>query len=61
MFGNRAIYHEGWIASTVPWNPPWNLTLDPPPSDVMNGFKWELYNLNEDWTQANDLAAKFPR
>ena len=31
-----------------------------PPADVMNGFKWELYNLNEDWTQANDLAAKMP-
>ena len=26
----------------------------------MNGFQWELYNLNEDWTQANDLAAKMP-
>ena len=26
----------------------------------MNGFKWELYNINEDWTQANDLAATMP-
>ena len=31
-----------------------------PPTDVMNGFRWQLYNLNEDWTQANDLAAKMP-
>ena len=34
--------------------------LDKPPADVMNGFTWELYNLNEDWTQADDLAAKMP-
>jgi arylsulfatase len=26
----------------------------------MNSFRWELYNINEDWTQANDLAAKSP-
>jgi len=26
----------------------------------MNGFRWELYNLNEDWTQASDLAARMP-
>jgi arylsulfatase len=31
-----------------------------PATDVMNSFPWELYNLNEDWTQANDLAAKMP-
>jgi hypothetical protein len=26
----------------------------------MNGFKWELYDLKKDWTQAEDLAAKMP-
>jgi arylsulfatase len=26
--------------------------------DVVNGFKWELYDLNKDWTQANDVAAQ---
>jgi arylsulfatase A-like enzyme len=60
MFGARAIYHDGWIASTHPASTPWILTLDKPPADVMNGFPWELYNLNEDWTQANDLAAQMP-
>jgi arylsulfatase A-like enzyme len=59
MFGSRAIYHDGWIASAPPPSPPWNFTEKPIP-DVMNGFKWELYNLDEDWTQANDLAAKMP-
>jgi arylsulfatase len=60
MFGSRAIYHDGWIASAPPIHAPWVITLDKPPPDVMNGFPWELYNLNEDWTQANNLAAKMP-
>jgi arylsulfatase A-like enzyme len=60
MFGKRAIYHDGWMASTPPLNPPWHISLEEPPSDVMNSFRWELYNINEDWTQANDLAAKMP-
>jgi arylsulfatase len=60
MFGSRAIYHDGWIASAPPIHSPWDLTLAKPPSDVMNDFRWELYNLNEDWTQANNLAAKMP-
>jgi arylsulfatase len=60
MFGSRAIYHGGWIASAPPVVAPWATTLAPPPTDVMNDFTWELYNLDEDWTQANDLAAKMP-
>src|SRR4051794_29196407 len=39
MFGVRALYHEGWIASTTPQRPPWDIygtaMLDP-----ANGFKW---------------------
>jgi arylsulfatase A-like enzyme len=60
MFGSRAIYHDGWIASAPPVIAPWAITLAPPPTDVMNGFKWQLYDLTKDWTQANDLAAKVP-
>ncbi|MDD5322692.1 MAG: arylsulfatase [Methylococcales bacterium] len=60
MFGKRGIYHNGWIASTPPLNPPWEISLKQAPTDVMNGFKWELYNLKEDWTQSNDLAAQMP-
>jgi arylsulfatase A-like enzyme len=60
MFGSRAIYHDGWIASAPPSHSPWDLTLDKPSPDVMNSFQWELYNLEEDWTQSNDLAATMP-
>jgi arylsulfatase len=59
MIGNRALYHDGWIASTVPTRPPW-LGTAPPPKDVVNGLKWELFDLSKDWTQNNDLAAANP-
>jgi arylsulfatase len=60
MFGSRAIYHEGWMASAPPIGAPWILTLEKPPSDVMNGYTWELYNIDDDWSQAKNLAAEKP-
>jgi arylsulfatase A-like enzyme len=59
MLGNRAIYQEGWMAVTTPVNLPWELNTATPP-DVITGYKWELYNLNEDVTEYNDLADKMP-
>ncbi|MBY5351802.1 arylsulfatase [Rhizobium leguminosarum] len=59
MLANRAIYHDGWIASTTPPLAPWLLGLGKMP-DVVNGYTWELYNINEDYSQNNDLAAKMP-
>ena len=47
------------MAATTPVTLPWELSNKPPP-DVITGYKWELYNLNEDVTEANDLAAKMP-
>ncbi len=46
MLGNRAIYHDGWVAAKPP--------------DVITGYNWELYNVDEDPTESNDLAAKTP-
>lgn len=60
MFGSRAIYNNGWIGGAPPIGAPWILTLEKPPEDVMNGFKWELYDTNKDWTQAHNLAAEMP-
>jgi arylsulfatase A-like enzyme len=59
MFGNRGIYHDGWYACTTPPQPPWLMGLAKFPN-VVNGYKWELYNLKEDYSQANDLAATMP-
>jgi arylsulfatase A-like enzyme len=58
MFGNRAIYHDGWIAVTPPPQPPWLLGTKPLPP--LNEYKWELYNLAEDFSENNDLAAQNP-
>jgi len=59
MLGNRAIYHDGWMAATTPVTIPWELGTATPP-DVITGYQWELYNLKDDATEANDLAAKMP-
>jgi hypothetical protein len=59
MFGNRAIYHDGWIAATTLPEPPWLLGSVKLP-DVVNGYKWELYNIAEDYSENNDLAASNP-
>ena len=59
MFGNRAIYHDGWIATTVPPQPPWLMGTAKMP-DLLTGYKWELYNIAEDFSENNDLAAKNP-
>ncbi len=59
MLGNRAIYHDGWIAATTPVSLPWELSTATPPN-VITGYKWELYNLNDDATEFNDLAAQMP-
>jgi arylsulfatase A-like enzyme len=57
MFGNRALYKDGWMASTTPLRLPWvTIGFEPSPDD----FKWELYNINEDFSQANNLAEKNP-
>jgi arylsulfatase len=57
--GNRAIYHDGWTACTTPVTTPWQLGIKESP-DVIDGYKWELYNIKEDFSQAEDLAAKMP-
>jgi arylsulfatase A-like enzyme len=61
IMGSRAIYHDGWMASAFGPRPPW-LAGSPPGIHEWTPDKdvWELYHLAEDWTQANDLAAKMP-
>lgn len=56
MLGNQGIYHDGWMASAirgVPW------LSENPPADLLN-MPWELYNVEKDFTQANDLAKENP-
>jgi arylsulfatase len=55
MFGNRAIYHDGWVAATR-HSIPWLMVQNPPLKDDV----WELYNVNEDFSQADNLAQQHP-
>jgi arylsulfatase len=58
MFGDHAIYHDGWMAGTKVMRPPW-VTAGGVGADPFQ-YPWELYNLNEDWSQSTDLAARYP-
>jgi len=55
IFGNRGIYHDGWLAHTV-HRAAWELK----PRRSLTEDKWELYNVEADFSSANDLAAKHP-
>jgi arylsulfatase A-like enzyme len=57
MIANRGIYHDGWYACTTPPHGPWILNAPIPPPDE---YKWELYDLTKDFSQANNLAAQMP-
>ena len=59
MFANRAIYHDGWVATTTPIDPPWT-SVPTPGIDPVDDFQWELYHVAEDFSQANDLADENP-
>ena len=55
MFGNRAIYDKGWMARVVhmvPWVGK--------PRGTFQDEAWELYNIEEDFSLTNDLAANNP-
>ena len=55
MFGNRAIYHDGWFAGTI-HSEPWAFQpLHPLEQDV-----WELYHVSDDFSLSRDLAAQNP-
>jgi arylsulfatase len=62
IMASRGIYHDGWFASAPGPREPWVGGL---PKGIKEWSpltdKWELYNLEEDWSQANDLAATNPQ
>ena len=57
MMGSRAIYHDGWLAGTTPQRLPWQNKV--PPVDVTK-WPWELYKIDEDFAEANNLAERYP-
>ena len=59
MFGDHSIYKDGWMLSTKVIRPPWD-AFGPANPDPLNNVTWELYNLDQDYSQVTDLAAKYP-
>ncbi len=61
IMASRGIYHDGWFASAPGPREPWVSGM---PKGIKEWSpltdKWELYNIDEDWSQSNDLAAKNP-
>ncbi|MGE5806214.1 MAG: arylsulfatase [Ignavibacteria bacterium] len=55
MFGNRGVYSDGWLVRTI-HRPAWLQK----PLNTLQEDKWELYNTNEDFSLANDLASQNP-
>jgi arylsulfatase A-like enzyme len=55
IFGNRALYHDGWLAGTV-HRAPW----EPRPRAPLKDDVWELYDTRTDFSLVSDLAAKKP-
>jgi arylsulfatase len=60
MMQNLGIYHDGWWAGTKPTNAPWDFFKVVGTSDP-NDRTWELYNIAQDYSQANNLAKSNPK
>jgi arylsulfatase len=60
MMGQWALYHDGWFLSTKVNRAPWD-AFGPANPDPLNNQVLELYNLNKDFSQTEDLAAKHPQ
>lgn len=63
VMGSRAIYQDGWIASVFGPRIPWVVGSDPAVITKWNpdNDTWELYDLQNDFSQAEDLAQKHPK
>ncbi|MBV8571512.1 MAG: sulfatase-like hydrolase/transferase [Acidobacteriaceae bacterium] len=59
MFGVQGLYNDGWMLSAVPIRPPWSL-FGAAVADPATAYKFELYDVQHDWTQYTDVAAKYP-
>ena len=60
MMGQWALYHDGWLLSTKVNRAPWQAFGAANP-DPLNNQVFQLYDLNKDFSQTDDIAAKYPR
>ncbi len=61
IMASRSVYHDGWMASARGPREPWVGGI---PKGIRDWSpltdRWELYHIDEDWSQAHDLAEKMP-
>lgn len=57
LHGNRAIYHDGWVACIGPYEMPWAFKM---PAPEISDREWELYHVADDYSQSTDVAADHP-
>jgi arylsulfatase len=55
MFGNRALYYDGWMARTI-HSPPWGS-----PQNRLSEDTWELFHVDEDFSLSTDVASQHPQ
>lgn len=60
MMGQWALYHDGWMLSTKVNRAPWN-AFGPANPDPLNKQVLQLYDLNKDFSQTDDIAAENPQ
>ena len=60
MFGQWALYDDGWLLSTKVNRAPWQV-FGAANTDPLNNQEFQLYNLKESWNQQDDVAAKYPQ
>jgi arylsulfatase A-like enzyme len=62
IMASRAIYHDGWVAAAPGPRDPW---VGGMPKGIKEWSpltdKWELYHIDADWSEANDVAAENPQ
>jgi len=59
MMGVQGLYHNGWMLSAVPIRPPWEL-LGAAIQNPASAYKFELFDVEHDWSQATNVAAAHP-
>jgi len=57
MMGSRAIYHDGWVAAAFHARVPWIQSMN---TVNVDEEPWELYHIDEDFSEAADLAKDNP-
>lgn len=61
IFGHRGIYHDGWVACTTPqYGGTWEDQTKFARVNVISGYKWELYHVADDFSEAINIADKYP-